>query len=183
MYNLYIVHDWKNYSKTITKLLRRIKSGDKQKMDDLFNKTFNHFYGYALVKIWDKSQAEDAVMSMYENIIKYINSYDEDKDGMIWMYTILKRIIYNMNGEEKELQQYELPITDEHNLNVLNQMYETIDLADAVFELDDTEKMIVFMYYFERMTLNEIADAFGISTSAVHKRKQQIMKKLKKFLV
>ena len=175
-------HDRKKFNQTITKILNSVKRGDKNKMDELFNITFNHFYGYALVKLWNKSQAEDAVMSMYENIMKYIDSFDADKGGAGWMFTILNRIIYNLNAEEKELQQYERTISEGQYIKDLDQMYETIGLTDAVSDLDDIDKNIVFMYYFERRTLEEIAEALGISTSAVHKKKQQILKKMKKFL-
>ena len=40
----------KNNNKIISKLLYDVKCGDNGKMDDLFVKTLNHFYGYALVK-------------------------------------------------------------------------------------------------------------------------------------
>ncbi|MDE7164411.1 MAG: sigma-70 family RNA polymerase sigma factor [Clostridiales bacterium] len=174
----------KNYNKTITKILYSIKHGDKEKMDDLFTKTFNHFYGYALVKVWNKSKAEDAVMSMYENVIRYIGSFDADKDGMGWMFTIINRIIYNLNAEEKEIQKYEQPIPDDEKYLIeLNQMYKTIELYEAVSDMDDINKKIVFLYYFERRTLNEIADALNLSISTIHKRKQIIVKKLKKFLI
>lgn len=152
-------------------------------MDELFTKTFNHFYGYALVKLWDKSKAEDAVMTMYENIMKYIDSFDADKGGPGWMFTILKRIIYKINLEYRELLQNEVSISDEQYTKDLDRMYEAIGLSDAVSDLDDKDKNIVFMYYFERRTLEEIAEQLDISTSAVHKRKQQIMKKMKKFLI
>lgn len=151
-------------------------------MDELFNRTFNHFYGYALVKVWDKSKAEDAVMSMYENIMKYIDSFDADKGGSGWMFAILNRIIYKLNYEEIELQKIERSITDELYLKDLDHMYEELGLANAVSELDDIDKQIVFLYYFERRTLEEIANIFGLSTSAIHKRKQQIVKTLRKFL-
>ena len=178
-----MAYDRKKFNQTITKILNSVKSGDLDKMDELYTMTFNHFYGYALVKLWNKSQAEDAVMAMYENIMQYIGTFDADKGGSGWMFTILNRIIYNLNAEEKELQQYERPISEGLYLKDLDQMYETIGLSDAVSDLDGIEKNIVFMYYFERRTLEEIAEALGISTSAVHKRKQQIIKKMKRFVV
>lgn len=152
-------------------------------MDDLFAKTFNHFLGYALVKMWDKSKAEDAVMSMYENVMKYIESFDAANDGMGWMFTILSRIIYNFNAEEKKIQQHEQLLTDDKYLADINQMYEAMGLSDAVSGMDDVDKRIVYQYYFERKTLDEIAQALGVGTSAIHKRKQKIIKNLKKFVI
>ena len=86
-------------------------------MDDLFNRTYNHFYGYAHVKLRDKHKAEDAVMTMYENVMKYIDSFDIDKGGSGWMFTILNRIIYKINAEEKEIRQHIL------NPAVINTFY------------------------------------------------------------
>ena len=177
-----MAYDRKKFNKIITKILNSVKHGDLDKMDELYNVTFNHFYGYALVKLWNKSQAEDAVMAMYENIMQYIGSFDADKGGSGWMFTILNRIIYNLNAEEKELRRYEQPLSEGQNLKDLNQMYEIIGFTDAVSDLDDMEKRILFMYYFERRTLDEIAETMGLSTSAIHKRKQQVMNKLKKIL-
>lgn len=178
-----MAHDRKKLNQTVTKILNSVKHGNTEKMDELYNMTFNHFYGYALVKLWNKSHAEDAVMSMYENIMKYLDSFDADKGGIGWMFTILKRIIYKLNYEEKELQQYERQITDEQYLKDLDQMYETVGLADAVSNLDSIDKKIVFMYYFERRTLDEIAETLGLSTSAIHKRKQHILDNFRNNLV
>ena len=178
-----MAYDRKKFDEAVTKTLYSVKRGNKDGMDELFNNTFNHFYGYALVKLRDKAKAEDAVMTMYENVMKYIDSFDADKSGSGWMFTILKRIIYKINLEDKESLQRELPITDDSYLVDLNQMYETIELSNAVSGLDDVDKRIVFMYYFERMTLDESAETLGLSISAIHKRKQQILKKFRKFLV
>lgn len=177
-----MAHDQKKFNQAITKILSSVKRGNKDKMDELFTKTYYHFYGYALVKLWDKSKAEDAVMTMYENIMQYINSFDADKSGAGWMFTILKRIVYKINLEDKAMRQNEISVTDAQYLIDINQMYETFGLSDAFSELDDIDKTIIFMYYFERRTLDEIGEILGLSTSAVHKRKQQTLKKLKKLV-
>ena len=183
VYNLTMANDRKKFNQTITKILKSVKRGDKSKMDELFSKTFNHFYGYALVKLWNKDKAEDAVMTMYENVMKYISSFDPSKGGIGWMFTILSRIIFNLNAEDRDLRQHEQSITDENYIVNLNRMYETINLADTVSGLDATERKFVFLYYFERRTLNEIADMLDISVSAAHSRKKQIIQKLKEFLI
>ena len=176
-----MAHNRRNDNKEITKILHSVKCGNKGKMDELFTETFNHFFGYALVKLWNKSQAEDAVMMMYESIMKYIDTFDAEKGGLGWMFTILNRIIYNLNSENRKIRQHEVALGIPL-LSDIDEMYETIGLRDAGEELDNVDKEIVFMYWFERRTLDEIAEHLTLSTSAVHKRKQQILKKLKKFL-
>lgn len=178
----------KNYTKTVNKLLYSIKRGDKRKMDDLFDVTFNHFYGYAYVKTYDKSKAEDAVMEMYARVLKYIDSFDPKKDGTGWMFFTLKNIIYDMNSEETEKRSYEQPIFDDDKseacevaaVSDIDDMYDSLGLAHIMAELDDTDRRITYLYFFERMTLDEIGKIMQLSLSAVHYRKQQIIKNFKK---
>lgn len=207
MYNKAMRYVRKNRKKAITKILNGVKRGEKNKMDELFKLTFNHFYGYAHVKLWDKSKAEDAVMSMYENVMKYIGSFDGDRDGYTWMYTIISRIIYKLNAEALTTGQYEQLATEDDmdladinnmydapglsggvtymsdiDLAAINRMYETLGLSEGVAYMDDIDRKIVYLYYFEQRTLEETAAALDLSVSAVHKRKQQILKSLKKYL-
>lgn len=175
-------NDREKFNVSINKILKCVKNGDKNKMDELFLKSFNHFYAYALYRTYNKTRAEDAVMGMYENILKYIDSFDLDKGGVGWMVKILNRVIYNLNSDEFDKKKHEQAIEDDINATQLNDIYETIGLAEAVSDLSDSDKQIVFLYYFERRTLNEIANKVKLSSSAVHKRLQQILKKLKKVL-
>lgn len=175
-------NDREKFNVSINKILKCVKNGNKNKMDELFLKSFNHFYAYALYRTYNKTRAEDAVMGMYENILKYIDSFDPDKGGVGWMVKILNRVIYNLNSDEFDKKKHEQAIEDDINATQLNDIYETIGLAEAVSDLSDSDKQIVFLYYFERRTLNEIANKVKLSSSAVHKRLQQILKKLKKVL-
>lgn len=175
-------NDREKFNVSINKILKCVKNGDKNKMDELFLKSFNHFYVYALYRTYNKTRAEDAVMGMYENILKYIDSFDPDKGGVGWMVKILNRVIYNLNSDEFDKKKHEQAIEDDINATQLNDIYETIGLAEAVSDLSDSDKQIVFLYYFERRTLNEIANKVKLCSSAVHKRLQQILKKLKKVL-
>lgn len=172
----------KTYNKAITKLLKGVKLGDKSKMDELFTKTANHFYGYALFKLRDEEKAKDAVMDMYENVMKYIKSFNAGKNGMGWMFTILNNIIKEVFRKENRIKEYEIPLIDENiSIAELNQMYDNMGLSEAVSNLDDAERKIIFLHFYECRTLSEIAKLFGLSTSAIHKRVLKIEEKLKNF--
>ncbi len=170
----------KTYHKTITKILKCVKLGDKSKMDELFTKTANHFYGYALFKLRDEEKAKDAVMDMYENVLKYIKSFNAGKNGMGWMFTILNNIIKEVFRKENRIKEYEIPLIDENiSVTELNRMFDNMGLTEAISSLDDAERKFVFWHYYERRTLSEIAKLVGLSTSAVHKRLLRIEEKLR----
>ena len=63
-----------------------------------------------------------------------------------------------------------------------NQIFHRLDLQklrEAMKLLNDEELRLIEMYYWDEMTMQEIADVFGISKMAVSKRHQKILDKMR----
>ena len=63
-----------------------------------------------------------------------------------------------------------------------NQIFHRLDLRrlqEAMKLLNDEERRLIEMYYWDEMTMQEIADVFGISKMAVSKRHQKILDKMR----
>lgn len=63
-----------------------------------------------------------------------------------------------------------------------NQIFHRLDLQklrEAMKLLNDEERRLIEMYYWDEMTMQEIADVFGISKMAVSKRHQKILDKMR----
>ncbi len=63
-----------------------------------------------------------------------------------------------------------------------NQIFHRLDLQklrEAMQQLNDEEHRLIEMYYWDEMTMQEIADVFGISKMAVSKRHQKILDKMR----
>lgn len=63
-----------------------------------------------------------------------------------------------------------------------NQIFHRLDLQklrEAMQQLNDEERRLIEMYYWDEMTMQEIADVFGISKMAVSKRHQKILDKMR----
>ncbi len=63
-----------------------------------------------------------------------------------------------------------------------NQIFHRLDLQklrEAMKLLKDEERRLIEMYYWDEMTMQEIADVFGISKMAVSKRHQKILDKMR----
>lgn len=73
---------------------------------------------------------------------------------------------------------YEQPSVEAEVIQVI--MYEK--LHKALQMLREEERELIVKIYFEEKTEREIADAEGVYRNAIHKRKQRILEKLKKFL-
>lgn len=59
---------------------------------------------------------------------------------------------------------------------------ESYDLLEFVYELEDTFKEVVILYYFEEFRVKEIADILSISEGTVKSRLSRARVKLKRFL-
>lgn len=53
----------------------------------------------------------------------------------------------------------------------------------ALTNLDKKEKEIIDLLFFKKLTEREVAEIKGISQPMIHRKKQRILKKLKKFLI
>lgn len=63
-----------------------------------------------------------------------------------------------------------------------NQIFHRLDLQklrEAMKLLNDEERRLIEMYYWDEMTMQEIAEVFGISKMAVSKRHQKILDKMR----
>ncbi len=63
-----------------------------------------------------------------------------------------------------------------------NQIFHRLDLQklrEAMQQLNDEERRLIELYYWDGMTMQEIADVFGISKMAVSKRHQKILDKMR----
>ena len=60
---------------------------------------------------------------------------------------------------------------------------ENLSLAEALKKLDEREKMIVNMRFFEGKTQTEIADEIGISQAQVSRLEKNALKNMKKYVV
>lgn len=63
-----------------------------------------------------------------------------------------------------------------------NQIFHRLDLQklrEAMQQLNDEERRLIEMYYWDEMTMQEIAEMFGISKMAVSKRHQKILDKMR----
>ena len=63
-----------------------------------------------------------------------------------------------------------------------NQIFHRLDLQklrEAMQQLNDEERRLIEMYFWDEMTMQEIAEVFGISKMAVFKRHQKILDKMR----
>lgn len=130
----------------------------------------------------DKTLAEDAMQETFLKVYRAMDSFRGDSSERTWIMRIAMRTCYDMNhsGWFRVINRHVTP--------------DMVPEAAVPFEEDDDELMsavtrlpirlreVILLYYYQRMTVNEVADTLGISQSSVSGRLQRGRDKLKAML-
>ena len=170
------------YAKEVNKLLNAIKRGHISKFDKLFDLTANHLLGVARYYLENRSYCEDVVADVFEKIFIYIYAYDEKQDGYNWMCKITENVAHDYN--KRFFQEVSLfdacPERDIKQELRIDELY--LDVSLAVDKLDPESRELVYKrFYFDR-SYEDIGKDYNLTKSAVKKRIDKILIKLKKIL-
>lgn len=170
------------YAKEVNKLLKAIKQGDTSVFDKLFDLTANHLIGVAAYYLENKSFCEDVVADVFEKVFIYIYTYDEEQDGYNWMCKITENVARGYNRKySKELSLFEVGAVRETKQELQTDEIR-FDVSSAIDKLDSESRELIYQrYYFDR-SYEDIGKALNLTKSAVKKRIDKILIKLKKII-
>lgn len=170
-----------DYSKEVNRCLSGVKRGKAGCFEKLFELTANHLRYIALKHICDKSLVDDVVSETYVRVMKYIYSYDGNISGLAWLYKIVKNVCMDMNDKEKrERDIIAMETAAALDISENENMEDSIDLFTAMKDVDDVDKEILRMRFYEDMTLEDIGKEIGITKTVVCKRVKRILRGMSK---
>ena len=169
------------FIKTVNKLIVKIAQGDSRALEMLFEITKKPLFYVAKTYLFDKSRAEDVLSETYLKVVNSAKKFVKRKNGYNWLYEITKNTALNENRRDKN---YIIsPLEDNAPVyECIDELINRVEVQRAISELQPDEKRIIYEYFFEKKTVQEIADGLHISKSSAHERITVILKKLKKFL-
>ena len=164
--------------KDVNRLLKKIKKGDKESKELLYTMTYNHLKVVARKYVYDKNDLEDVVQISYLRVFRYIDSWEERKDGYNWMCRIVQNESYRLN----EKTPAHLPLEDYAKETVLTDATEKIFVKDEINRYfsgySELDKKLVYMKFYEDYSYAEIAKKLNLKKSTVHRRVSIITKEI-----
>ena len=162
----------------VNKILIKIKEGEEESKNVLFEKTYNHLKRIAYPYVRNKADVEDVLVEAYLRIFQYVDSFDYKKDGYNWMCKIVQNVARDW---DKDFFQSVSSEDVEQN----SQVIETEDLIVMKDEVDrllqpysERDRKMMYLRFWENRTIEEIAEALGMGKSNVHKRISKILKEI-----
>lgn len=166
--------------------VRKAQEGDKKSLDYIVSKTSGYVYYYALSLLGDDSKAQDAVQEIYLIVIRKLLTLKYPKSFLSWLKIITAHYCSNLLKKEEEIdiltdfiEDTDIQINPEKYVE-MKEISERIQ--SAVYKLPVAQKECVLMYYFEELSVKEIADTLGIKEGTVKSRLYTARQTLKREL-
>ena len=164
----------------------KLKVGDKDSFDLLYQEYYLVLYRTALLISGKKEDAEDVLQDTFVSIYNNIKTLSGFEKLRPWIFSILKNASYTRYTKSKR----EFP--DEFILDKAEEsptylgeddFAEKSEIQDALKNLKEKEREVLVLYYYNDFTIEEIASICKTFQGTVKSRLYRARKNLKKELL
>ncbi|MDN3693705.1 sigma-70 family RNA polymerase sigma factor [Chryseobacterium tructae] len=167
---------------TDSTLLKKIKSGDRPAFMLLYDRYWDHLYRFVFVRTKDKEVSEEILQNLWIKILENTEVIQTDESESAKGYLLRHlhyRILDYYNSYKKipptlSIDEFDIPaeidISDHDYFEILeeNEISVLLSMIDEVVsQLPATEQQVYEMRIRRNMSVNETADALGISNKTV----------------
>ena len=156
----------------------------------LYDKYVEQIYKYVFRRVQDKEQTEDLVSQTFFDALEHLESYEfRGYAFSAWLYKIAHNNVlkwyrektrggYRVDMEEmSNLKDEKVELKDE-----VNTLLEKSELMQSLDLLDDEEREIIRLKYFEEVSNIELAHIMGITANNVGVKLYRALRKLKQLI-
>lgn len=131
----------------------------------------------------ERELAEDAVQETFLRAYKALDTFRGECEEKTWLMSIAINVCRNVRRSAWFVHVNRSVIPEEMPVAVWDHYdQEAADLAAAIQQLPNKLKEVVLLYYYQEMTMSEIAKIVGVTRSMVSKRIKKAHAKLKGML-
>ncbi|WP_068774718.1 RNA polymerase sigma factor [Paenibacillus sp. FJAT-26967] len=175
-----------------TQLIRSIMDKDAASLEQLYDRYERPIYAFAYRIVKDTMMAEEVVQELFMRIWNHAERY-EDTHGKLttWMFAITRNIAIdilrkkhtrttNQLGEPDQIMQMAdtgRGTEEQAELHLMG-----LEIAAAMEHLNEDQKKVIDLIYFEGYTQQEVSDNQSIPLGTVKSRVRLAMKQLKERL-
>ena len=171
------------------RLVQKAQAGDHKALEKLFDGFYNDVYYFALKTLQDQELACDITQETFLQVIQSIGQLQEPAAFPGW----LKQIAYHQCTGYFKKKKEALVEEDEDGNTVFDRLEDEGELPQEILEqeefrqtilsmveqLTEEQRTAVMLYYYDEMSVAEIAEIQGVSTGTVKSRLNYARKSLK----
>ncbi len=171
-------------SKADEDIIRRVLNGDRNAYALLVDKYKDRVFSLALRIVRNRELAEEIAQDAFVKAYVSLDKFRKEAGFSTWIY----RITYNTAVSETRKKKYKTYNTerieqpeDVEKTEEEEKQYQLLERAVAA--LAPKDQLIITLYYFEKMKLEQISEITGLTVSNVKVKLFRIRQKLKEVII
>lgn len=166
-------------------IIVKIQYGDMNALGELFEMYKNESFKYSYLITGDKYTSEDIVQETFITCYFHIKSLKNVEQFRSWFFKILTRIAWRYAKKQKKSVPVDNIFEKLQNKNIdesiekyiINQQSQM--LRTEIENLELKQRTVIILYYFNGLSVKEIANIIGCFEGTVKSRLYSARKKLK----
>ncbi|MGN0503208.1 MAG: RNA polymerase sigma factor [Ruminococcus sp.] len=172
----------------LAKYVARAQNGDRKSMERIVDETSGYVYYYCLTLLCSEDEANDAVQEIYLTVLKKLGTLENPKAFLGWLKTITSNHCKNRLARNKIYPSLDDEVlfenAEETDVQLIPQkQIEAQELKNAVVSavrnLPVFQRECVMMYYYNEMSVSQIAGILEIKEGTVKSRLYNARKSIK----
>lgn len=156
----------------------KAKNGDNEAFLVLINENKLNIYRVARGILSNEHDIEDAIQNTVIKAYEKINTLKKNEFFRTW----LVRILINECNEIIRRNKRVVSINESNHEERYNDCYENIDLTKAINSLSEELRVTTVLFYFEDMSIKDIASILNIPNGTVRSRLSRARERLREII-
>lgn len=167
-------------------VIERAKNGDKQAFHTIYTLYYQKIYKYLIFNGQSDEGAKDLCQETFLKAWKSLPTFTLKNGGTIqaFLYRIARNLMIDLSRKKKEyqLQEFHEVETNEDFIEDFARAQNQKNVKKALSELEETDRQIILLRYFEELSTSNTAKALTMKEGALRVRIHRVLKKLQTIL-
>lgn len=155
-----------------------------ERFEDIYQRYYSKVLSYLLSRVRPPEEAEDVCSEVFEKVLRGLDTYDENRGAIsTWIYRIAHNAILDHARKRRPTEELDESLVSGELIDDTLLRSESLTALSAALErLDEDERDVIVLHYYEGYTLRAISERTGISYRTVIRREQRALSMLKYLL-
>ena len=169
-------------------LVRRAKENDEAALTQLYEENFDKIYRYIVLKIGDRTEAEDMTQQVFLKAFKSISGYrSRGSQFSSWLFRIAhnQMVDYWRKKSKRATVPLEESLVGSSNSNPSSEVEQKMDIENLVAatkQLTSLQREVVSLRFAGGLSLAEVAKTLGKSEGAIKALQHSAVVSLRKIM-
>lgn len=151
-------------------LVERFLAGDSGAFDQLYARYYDRIYAMARGVLGDADEAADAVQEVFALLYRNVGRFDRRSRFSTWLFRVAVNRTIQYARRNKRLQRNR-PLTEAAGALAPEETDTTDPRVEAALErLAPADRVLLLLFYWEDLSLQEIAESVGCGVNAAKTR-------------